>query len=166
MVAKAKQRYRLEPLLLVKEKHKKQMEIELGRAIKNAKEQKERLKVLEEEKQEIIRRKRAARLKLSEYIVSGETRIANSSIHLNFLEKLQDDLQAKDLEIVDQHQRIEEAEEEVKKARRNFIDAVKDLKAMEKHKELWKKKLLKELSAREQKEMNELGNVMHQLKRM
>jgi flagellar biosynthesis chaperone FliJ len=166
MAGKKKQKYRLAPLLIVKEKHKKQMEIELGRAIKNLAEQKERLKKLHEEKEQIIQRKKNARLEMSRQMTAGETRILDSSIHLNFLEKLQDDLVAKEKEIERQHEIIKEAEERVKKARRDYIDAARDLKMMEKHKELWHKKLMKELNYKEQKELNELGNVVHQIRNM
>lgn len=166
MAAKKKPKYRLQPLLIVKEKHKKQMEIELGRAIKNLAEQKERLKTLEEEKVKIIQRKKDARLEMSRHVTAGETRIYDSGIHLNYLEKLQDDLVAKEKEIERQHEIIKEAEERVKKARRDYIDAAKDLKMMEKHKELWLKKWQKELNYKEQKELNELGNVIHQIRQM
>lgn len=164
MAPKKKQKYRLEPLLIVKERYKKQTEIELGRAIKKLKDEKERLKTLEKEKEEIIHKKREARLDMSRKVAVGETRIFDSSLHLNYLEKLQDDLTQKEKEIEKQHENIKEAEENLAKARRNYIDACKDLKTMQKHKELWIKKLNKELNMKEQKELNELGNVIHQLK--
>lgn len=166
MAAKKKPKYRLQPILLAKERAKKQSEIELGRAIKNLNEQKERLKVLEEEKEKIILKKKQARLEMSRSVVSAETRIYDSSLHLNYLEKLQDDLVMKEKEIERQHEIIAEAEETVKKAKQNYIQAAKELKTMEKHKELWMKKLQKELNFQEQKEMNELGNVVHQLRKM
>ncbi|MFO1518556.1 MAG: hypothetical protein U1F57_02655 [bacterium] len=165
MAPKKKPKYRLEPLLIVKEKHKKQTEIELGRAIKNLADQKERLKTLEEEKEQIILKKKNARYEMGRRVSQGESRIYDSGLHLNYLEKLQDDVVAKEKEIEAQHEIIAQAEERVKKAKRNYIDASKDLKAMEKHKELWRKKLLKELDYKEQKEMNELGNVIHQIRK-
>ncbi len=164
MAAKKKQKYRLEPLLIVKERYKKQTEIELGRAIKKLKDEKEKLKTLEGEKEEIIRKKKESRLEMSRKVAVGETRVFDSSLHLNYLEKLQDDLTQKEKEIERQHDAIKEAEENLAKARRNYIDACKDLKTMQKHKELWLKKLGKELNMKEQKELNELGNVIHQLK--
>lgn len=164
MAPKKKQKYRLEPLLTVKERYKKQTEIELGKAIKKLKDEKEKLVELEKEKEEIIKKKKEARMEMSRKVAVGETRIFDSSLHLNYLEKLQDDLEKKEKEIEKQHETIKEAEEALAKARRNYIDACKDLKTMQKHKELWLKKLAKELSMKEQKELNELGNVIHQLK--
>ena len=165
MAPKKKEKYRLEPLLIVKERYKKQTEIELGRAIRKLKEEKEKLKTLEKEKEEIIRKKKEARLEMGRRMAVGETRIFDSSIHLNYLEKLQDDLTQKVKEIERQHELIKEAEANLVKARRNYIDACKDLQTMQKHKELWQKKMSKELSMKEQKELNELGNVIHQLRR-
>ncbi len=153
-------------MLVVKERHKKQTQMELAQAIKALNEEKERLKTLEKEKEGIIQRKREARLKMSQQVTRGESRIYDSGIHLNYLEKLQEDLTMKEKEIERQKETIEAAEEEVKKARRNFIDASKDLQAMEKHKELWLKKMLKEISMKEEKELNELGNSIHQLRKM
>jgi len=164
-LAKKKEKYRLEPLLVVKERYKKQTEIELGQAIKKLKEEKEHLKTLEKEKEDIIQKKKNARLEMSRQVSVGETRIFDSGIHLNYLEKLQDDLTQKEKEIERQHEKIKEAEEALVKARRNYIEACKDLKSMQKHKELWLKKLHKILSMKEQKELNELGNVIHQIKR-
>ncbi len=162
-MAKKKNKYRLQALLIVKERHKKATEFELARALKHLAEQKEKLKKLEEEKKEIVRKKKQAREEMGQHVIRGETRIYDSSLHLNYLEKLQDDLEAKEKEIEKQKERILEAEEAVKKARRNYIDASKDLQTFEKHKELWQKKMLKELSMKEEKELAEIGNVIHQL---
>ena len=79
---------------------------------------------------------------------------------------MQEDLEAKQKEIEHQKETIQETEKEVKQARRNYIDASRDLKTMEKHREFWEKKQMKELNREEQKQMNELGNVIHQLRKM
>ena len=166
MTAKKKTKYRLIPLLIVKEKQKKRAEIELGKAIKRLTEEKEKLKKFEKEKEEIAQKKKEARLKMSQQVLENESRIYDSSLHLNYLEKLQEDLEAKQKEIEHQKETIQEAEKEVKQARRNYIDASRDLKTMEKHREFWEKKQMKELNREEQKQMNELGNVIHQLRKM
>ncbi len=166
MSSKKKPKYRLEPLLIVKEKHKKQMQIALARAIKHLEEQKEKLKELEKQKEDIIQSKINARRKMTQHVVSGETRVYDSGLHLNYLEKLQDDLTEKEREIEYQNEAIQEAEDGVKKSRRDFIDASRDLQMMEKHKELWMKQIKKLLDAKEEKELGELANVVHQLKHM
>lgn len=166
MASRKKSKYRLFPLLIVKEKQKKKAEIELSRAIKRVADEKEKLKKFEKEKEEITQKKKNARLEMSRQVSAGESRIYDSGIHLNYLEKLQEDIVAKDKEIERQKEIIQEAEEAVKQAKRDYIDASRDLKMMEKHKELWEKFEMKKLNKLEQKELNELGNVIHQLKGM
>ena len=51
------------------------------------------------------------------------------------------------------------------RARRDYVDAARELQVMEKHKELWEKKLQNELTRKEEREMDELGGTIHQLRR-
>ncbi len=159
-------KYRLEALLVVKERNKKAAEAELSRAKKQLEDEKQTLKRFEEEKEKIIAAKLNARLKMSQHVTSGETRVFDSSIHLNYLEKLQDDLTNKNQEISLQNDKIKRAEERVEMAKKDFIQASKELQTMEKHKEMWIKKVMKELNAVEQKQMNELGNAIFQIRKM
>ncbi len=163
---KKKEKYRLQPLLDVKIRNKRKMEIELAKAFKALKAEEEKLKQREEEKQEIIRRREQTRREMSEMVAMGESQIPDSQSHLNFLKKLKEDEEKKDQEIEEQKAAVKSAEEKLAQAKRDYIDACKEVKIMEKHKELWKQKVKRELEFQEQKMMNELGNVIHQLKRM
>jgi len=163
---KKKEKYRLQPLLEVKLRNKRKTEIELGKAFKALKQEEEKLKVLEREKQEIIDRREQSRREMSEKIAMGESVVKDTQVHLNYLKKLLEDEEKKDLEIVEQKEAIKRAEEALAQAKRDYIDACKEVKIMEKHKELWKKKVKKQLEFEETKEMNELGNVIHQLRKM
>lgn len=161
-----KEKYRLEALLTVKLRNKRNSEIELARAFMKLKEEQEKLKELEEEKQDIIQRRNDTRREMSLRVSSGESQILDSQRHLNFIKKLIEDEEKKDEEIKEQKEVVLQAEEKVAQAKRDYIDACKEVKIMEKHKELWKKKLKKELDKKEAKMMNELGNVLHQLRGM
>lgn len=161
-----KEKYRLQPLLQVKLKHKRATEIALSKAFQALKKEEEKLKVLEKEKQEIIQKREESRREMSEKVARGESVVYDSNIHLNYLKKLKEDEEKKDQEIEDQKEAIKRAEEALAQAKRDYIDACKEVKIMEKHKELWRKKIKKELEFQEQKEMNELGNVIHQLRKM
>jgi len=79
--------------------------------------------------------------------------------------KLKEDEEKKQEEIEDQQLVVEDCEARVALARREYIDAAKQLQVMEKHKELWQKKIKDELSKKEAKEMDELGATIHQLRR-
>lgn len=159
-------KYRLQPLLEIKNRAKKQAEIRLAQAIVRLEKEKKKLTKLEEEKQAIIKRRRDCRRELHDKILEGRAHARDGSVRVNFLRKLEEDEKKKEEEIRNQKQLIETCELQVKRARRDYIDAVKELRVIEKHKELWKKKVQKELTRIEEREMDELGNVIHQLRQV
>lgn len=159
-------RYRLQPLLELKIRARKRAEIRLAKAIAELEREKKRLKKLEEEKQEIIRRRKECRLELHQKMSGGEAHVKDGKVRVNFLRKLEEDEKKKEEEIRLEKQVIENCETMVKRARRDYIDASKDLQIMEKHKELWWKKVMEEVSREEEKEMDEIGNVIHQLRQV
>ncbi|OGQ06563.1 MAG: hypothetical protein A3G32_01565 [Deltaproteobacteria bacterium RIFCSPLOWO2_12_FULL_40_28] len=161
-----KNRYRLEPLLQLKERRKRQTEIALSKAIKKLDDEKEKLKKLTDLKKEVIRQREHARNDMNQKVATGQARIKESQFHLGFMIKLQDDQKKVEDEIKDQTENVVHAEEKLKRARRDYLDAAQELNVMEKHKELWTKKEKKTLDAKENKLMNELGNTVYQLNRM
>lgn len=158
-----KQKYRLQALLIIRQRLKKKAEMALARALKALQEAKDRLKELEEEKEKIIEAQERARTEMTDRMGSAAY-VGEGNVYMNFLRKLEEDLEAKEEEIEDQKQVVQEKEDGVAIARREYIDAAKDLQVMEKHKELWEKKQQNELSRKEQREMDELGNTIHQLR--
>lgn len=160
----ARERYRLQALLTIKDRLKKRAEVALALAITELNEAKKREKELIKEKKEIIEKWKKARDDMSKGMTAGSS-IFDGKVHTNFLRKLKEDEEAKEKEIEEQKEVVAEAKKAVAEARRDYIDAAKELKTMEKHKELWIKKIRKEISRREEHELNELGNTMHQLRR-
>ncbi|MBI2083114.1 MAG: hypothetical protein HYT76_06050 [Deltaproteobacteria bacterium] len=155
-------KYRLQPLLEIKERAKKKAEILLAKAMARLEEEKKRLKKLEEEKQEIIRKRKEIRRHLHEHVCTGQAKVKESNFGINFLKRLEEEEKQKDQQIEQQKQVILDCETQVKRARREYIDAARELKVMQKHKELWRKKLQLFLSRKEEDEMDELGNIIHQ----
>ncbi len=160
----AKQKYRLQALLTIKANALRRAEIALAKAIIALRKAKERLKELEEEKKEIEGKIRKAPPEMRDRMSLG-AQIGEGKRHVNFLRKLKEDKAQKEEEIEDQQQLVEERTEDVARARRAYIDAAKALKVMEKHKELWEKKIKEELTKKEEREMDELGSTIHQLRR-
>lgn len=160
----AKQKYRLQALLTIKARLKKKAEMALARALIELKEAKEKLEKLKEEKERIIERWHEARLEMKSRMQGGGA-VKEGNVHLNFMRKLKEDEEAKQEEIEDQEQVVEDCTAAVALARREYIDAAKELQVMEKHKELWEKKVRDELTRKEQKELDELGGAIHQLRR-
>jgi len=160
----AKQKYRLQALLTIKIQAKRRAEIELGKAIVALKEAKERLEELKEEKEKIVERWRQARKEMKGRMGHG-ARVGEGNVHVNFLRKLKEDEEAKEEEIEEQNIKVADCEDRVALARRGYIDACKELQIMEKHKELWEKKVRDEITRKEEREMDELGGTIHQLRR-
>jgi flagellar export protein FliJ len=157
-------KYRLQALLNLKARLKKRAEIALAKALIALKEAKEHLEKLKKEKEEIIEKWKKARAEMKRKEKAGLL-VKETNVHVNFLRKLKEDEEEKQTEIEDQEQVVEDCETRVVAARREYIDAARELQVMEKHKDLWKKKVRDELSQKEQKEMDELGGTIHQLKR-
>lgn len=158
-----KQRYRLQALLTLRDRMKKQAEFALARALKALQDAKDRLKELEKEKEKILEEQVKARAEMTGRM-NAAAMVGEGNVYVNFLRKLKDDEEEKEEEIEDQRGVVREKEEGVAVARREYIDAAKQLRVMEKHKELWEKKQRNELNRREQKEMDELGGTIHQLR--
>ncbi len=159
----AKPRYRLQALLTLKSRMKKRAEQNLAKAIIALREAKEQLEKLEHEKERIVERWREARREMSGAI-GGGARVGEGNVHVNFLRKLKEDEEAKEEEIEDQRLVIEDCENQVALRRREYIDACKELQVMEKHKELWQKKVRQEINRREARELDDLGGNIHQLR--
>ena len=158
------EKYRLQVLLTVKQRMKRRAEVKLARALKTLSEEKEKLKKLEGELEEIQECWRVARREMKEKLTGGAL-IGKGNVHVNYLRRLEEEEKSKKEDIEDQHQAIEAAEEAVAKARREYLDAVRELDVMRKHKELWEKRVKGELSRKEARRLNELGQTIHQLRR-
>lgn len=163
---KVSKKYRLQALIEIKRRAKQQAEIKLAKALARLEAEKKRLRELTVQKEEIIRRRREVRMELHQKVVTGKARVKDGSYRINYLRRLDEEEKEKEKQIENQKRTIETCETEVKRARRDYIDAARELKVMEKHKELWQKKVALELSRREETEMDELGNVIHQLKKV
>lgn len=156
-------KYRLQVLLTLKERAKRQAEIDLARAIKKLEEEKKKLEELEDEKKKLLERIESERQEMREKVGGGEALVKDPQVHLNFIRKLKEDLEELERKIEDQKEQVRLAERGVQRARSDYILAAQEMDVMQKHKELWEKKLRKELNAADNKMMNELGNVIHQM---
>lgn len=161
-----KPKYRLQVLLIIKERAKKAAEIALAKALKQLAEEEKKLKELEEEKKRIEERIAKERREMHEKIAGGGALIKDPQVRQNFLRKLGEDLEEMERKIEEQKEAIRQAKIRVQRCRQDYIIAAQELNVMEKHKELWLKKLKKELTAKEDKLMNELGQVVHQMNKM
>ncbi|MBF0104880.1 MAG: hypothetical protein HQM16_06090 [Deltaproteobacteria bacterium] len=161
-----KPKYRLQVLLVIKERAKRAREIALAKAIKKLKEEQEKLEVLKKEKKKIEEHIAKEKQEMRAKVATGEARIKDPQLHLSYIRKLEEDLEAKEREIEEQKKEIKRAEKHLQKCRSDYILAAQEHNMMVKHKELWEKKMQHELNITENKLMNELGNVIHQMNKL
>lgn len=129
-----------------------------------------RFQQLEKAEQELARRRmnlqncyekqNQAQAKMSEDLSKGlqaQSILAHQN-YLNDLRKQEIELQA---EVEKQIQTVANAEKEVEKAREKLVEAARELKAIEVHKENWKISERTEENRREQKISDEIGSILH-----
>lgn len=161
-----KPKYRLQVLITLRLRRKRDAEIALAKAIKRLQEEKDKLVKLEEQKKQLTQRIEKERQEMREKVAGGDALIKDPQVHLNFIRKLKEDLEELEKKIEDQKEEIKRAEKRVARARSDYMIAAQELNIMEQHKELWEKKMQRELTAAENKMLGELGNVIHQMNKM
>src|SRR3990167_79145 len=141
-------KYRLVALVKLRTRENKRAEIVLAKRLGELLAAKEKFKKLEEEKKAIQTKEKESRHKMDAEMNHGG-RVQKGCFHVNFLRKLKEDAEAKTEEIVEQKEVILECQEKVVKARKDYIETVKQLRMMEKHKGLWKNKVAQEMLKKE-----------------
>lgn len=160
----AKVKYRLEALVRVKHRARQRAEIALAKAIVALKTARERLKTLQDEKQALVDEWHRMRAEMDERMQMGGV-VNDGTMFVNCLRRVKEDEAAKDEEITQQERVIERAEEQVVRRRRDYRLAAQELQVMEKHKELWIKREQAMLTEKEEKEFDELGQTIHELRK-
>ncbi len=161
-----KPKYRLEPMVILKTRAKRDAESKLAKAIKQVDIEKKKVLHLEERKRAVHEQREKARNDMRARISSGQASVKDSQFHLGFIEKLKGDEEIIEQEIKDQKEIVRQAEDKLKRAKRDYQEAASDLNVIEKHRELWVKAQRLKLNAAENKLMNELGNTVFQINRM
>lgn len=160
-MAAVSKKYRLEVLLKTREREKKRAEEALGRAIIALTKARKREEELVDEKKKIHAEWVECRSEMRAKMDLGG-KVGEGNVFVRFLRKLKEDEEAKQEEIDRQREEVKRCEDKVATCRRAYIDAAKNLQVMEKHKDLWRRKLAEELSRKEEREFDELGNIIHQ----
>lgn len=155
--------YRLEALLRLKRREKHQAEVALARAIMELKKAHKRKEALVAEKQRIVAQWVERRTQMAQEMDRGGM-IGDGNVYVNYLRRLKEDELHLEQEIEVQAGKIVKCQEMVVRRRRGYINASKAEQVMEKHKALWRKKVMKEISRQEEKQFDELCTAMHTLR--
>lgn len=153
--------YRLQTLLEMRERAEEEAKQAFSEAMKNLAKEKEALVALE---QDLEARKAARKQKVQEFLADVMKKGVGASGmgQMNrFEDRLKDEEKQVALEIERQKEAVRQAEQLVEVRRAEMADAAKEKKAIEKHKDNWKKEVRKERQAREELNQEEIGNALH-----
>ncbi|HEX8538296.1 MAG TPA: flagellar assembly protein FliH [Cystobacter sp.] len=157
--------YRLQTLIEMRERAKEEAEQAFSNSVKALAKEKEELQRLE---QELVTRKALRKQKVQEYLqqvmAKGVTGIGGFNQMNRYEERLKDEEAQLALEVERQKDAVITAEKLVEQRRREMAEAAKELKAIEKHKENWKKQLKEERDKREEMNQEEIGNTLFMMR--
>ncbi len=156
--------YPLEELVKIKQKRFEQ-------AIKLVEEKKailkrelDILKNLEKERNEVFKHKEDKLKQLREALDSGEStdKIRQKK---DYYKVVQENLIEKEKKVKNQQKHVNEAQNELVKARKNLIDKQKDIEKLDIHKKEWEKEMKFFQSQKEQILLDEIGSVKFVIKK-
>jgi flagellar export protein FliJ len=153
--------YRLQTLLEMRERAEEEAKQAFSEAVKALAKEKATLLALE---QDLLNRKAARKQKVNEFLADVMKKGIGASgmgAMNRFEDRLKDEEKQLALEIERQKETVRQAEQLVEIRRQEMADAAKEKKAIEKHKENWKKEVKKERQMREELNQEEIGNALH-----
>jgi flagellar export protein FliJ len=157
--------YRLQTLIEMRERAKEEAEHAFSDSVKALAKEKAELERLQ---QELVTRKAMRQQKVKEYLqqvmAKGATGIGGFNLMNRYEARLKDEEAQLALEIERQRDAVITAEKLVEQRRREMAEAAKELKAIEKHKENWKKQLKEERDKREEMNQEEIGNTLFMMR--
>ncbi len=153
-------KYRLQALMEMRERAEEEAKQVFADAQAALREQEQVLANMEQELQDMIEDRLRRREEYSQKLASGEMKITDQSSAYRFLDRLKEKEQDQRYKIEGQKEVVRQAEMDVKRAQDQLILATQDLEALQKHKEKWEKERKKLRQAREEDQMDEIGQVI------
>lgn len=155
-------KYRLQTLLEIRERAKKEAEEAFAYAMQMLAEEQARLAEEEENLERMIADRHRRREEYARQLASGEMKITDQSNAYRYIERLKEKEVDQQTVIDAQKEQVREAEKEVKRAQDALIEATQEMKALEKHKEKWAEEVRRERMMREEGVMDEIGQAIFQ----
>jgi flagellar export protein FliJ len=154
-------KYRLQIVLDQKKEKRDEAAKRLNEAIEALRQEERVLAKLEDDLRKNRETREKTELEISEKLamgVLGIGKVQGMWVYIKSLEAQEKQI----LEYIERQKvKIKQAQQVVDKARLALIEAAKELKLMEKHKEKWMARIKKEIEEKEQKEMDEIGSAMY-----
>ncbi len=161
MPAMAEKKYRLQPVLGVREQAMREAERLLAARMAQLADAEEELARREREVEACRGRQAAARAEMLETMREGAA--ANLALaHRTHLADLRS--QEEGLKAAAEEQRgvVARCEAELERARAALVEAAREVRVIEKHREHWRERERRELARREQKLNDEIGAILHE----
>src|SRR5688572_21393247 len=152
--------YRLQVLLEIRERKKKETEEALGAAMAAHKREVDKQKEMEAELERMIAKREAKKREYAEKAMRGEMAAMEVVSANTYIDRLKEAEEAQKNAIEGQKAVVAQKLEDVNAARQNLAKATQDLKALEKHKEKFTEDWKREMDAKEAETMDELGQMI------
>lgn len=153
--------YRLQALLDIRIKAEEDAKDAFSAAVKAHEAEKKKLATMQ---QELEKRKVERKAKVQAFLEDVTKKgggIAGFQQMNRFEQRLKDDEAQLALEIERQKEAVTQAEKLVEQRRQEMAEATVEKKAIEKHKDTWKKQVRYELQQKEEMNQEEIGNTLH-----
>jgi flagellar export protein FliJ len=153
-------KYRLQPVLDKRQKIKEDAEKALGAAQKKVDEEKKKEEECIQRVNQAKQKKEDARAEMSRKMLEEKLEVEKIRRHKDYLKSLDFEIKKTEEQLAEQRNRVKAAEQVVEQKRAELVEATKEYQAIEKHKDKWATALRKEMEEAEQKEAEEIGNVL------
>lgn len=153
--------YRLQTVLEIRERAEEAAKQAFAEANQLVAKERAELKRLEED---LERRKKERKAKVRAYfeeVMSKGAGVSGLALMQRFEERLKDEEAQVALDIEKQKEVLKAAEKKLEQRRREMATAAMEKKAIEKHKETWRKQVKYERDQREELVQEEIGNALH-----
>jgi hypothetical protein len=165
-MSESESEYRLQVLLDLRERAKKQKEEELAEAKKRLHVEQQTLEDLRKQHQQMIEAREAKQKELMLKTQKGELGIDGYLQAERFLKRRAREIQEfEDNDIKDQKKKVIFAEQEVEWANEEMLKALQEYKALEKHKEKWEEERKKERASKEELQEEEIAMTIFTFKK-
>ena len=96
-------------------------------------------------------------------LAAGEMKVTDQAAAYRFIDRLKEDEADQKGKIDSQKERVREAEKNVQKKQTALVEATRDLKALEKHREKWAKAVRRERALKEEDQLDEIAQTIHRV---
>ena len=153
--------YRLQLLLEQKEEAKKEAERELARRQQELEKQEGILAELRRQEQELIEKRRNRRNELLKPDGNDPLQAYQVQGRSDYIKVLGEEIEAAGKKIISQQDVIRQAEQQVEDGKQKLNDSRREVEILTKHRKKQEERFLREAAAKEELELDEIGNVLY-----